>query len=325
MSVTTVTPVTPTQSAKVRLRVRRKAQLAKGVCGLVLVDPDGRRLPDWTPGSHVDLTFANGLTRQYSLCGDRWDPHRYEVAVLREPGGRGGSAYVHDVLAEGDSVEIAGPRNNFALAPADRYLFVAGGIGITPILPMLEQAELLGSPWNLLYGGRHRSSMAFLDRLAGWGDRVEVHPQDEHGLLDLSAVAGAPPGTKIYCCGPEPLLTAVREAAANLAAGCLRTERFAAREQGAPVRTTSFTVKLARSGATVTVPPGVSILDAVAEAGVPILASCRQGTCGTCETPLLAGLPDHRDSLLNEQERNSGDLFYPCVSRAASDHLVLDA
>lgn len=326
MSTTTPdTLATPAGSGKVRLRVARKEALADGVCGLVLAAPDGRRLPDWAPGSHVDLTFANGLTRQYSLCGDRWDPYTYRVAVLREPQGRGGSAYVHDVLGEGDPVEIAGPRNNFALAPADRYLFIAGGIGITPLLPMLGQAEMLGTPWRLLYGGRRRSSMAFLDRLARWGERVTVRPQDESGLLDLSLIAEQPAGTKVYCCGPEPLLNAVQDAAASLPPGHLRTERFVAATMPPPVRTTPFTLRLARSGSTLTVPPDVSVLDAVAEAGVPILASCRQGICGTCETGVVDGVPDHRDSLLDEDERRRNHCFYPCVSRAASDELVVDA
>lgn len=312
------------RTGKVRLCVARKRFLAEGVCGLELTAPDGRRLPDWTPGSHIDLTFGDGITRQYSLCGDRWDAYTYQVAVLREPTSRGGSAYVHDELGEGDLVDIAGPRNNFALAPADRYLFIAGGIGITPLLPMLEQADLLDTPWRLLYGGRRRDSMAFLDRLAPWGERVEVHPQDERGLLDLDHIAEQSAGTKIYCCGPEPLLDAVRAAATRLPAGALRTERFVAATKPPPIRSTPFEIELARSGITVTVSPDASVLDAVAEAGIPILASCRQGICGTCETGVVNGVPDHRDSLLDEHERQRGDCFYPCVSRAASDRLVLD-
>ncbi|WP_084652860.1 PDR/VanB family oxidoreductase [Nocardioides insulae] len=320
-----VAPAAPSSGGKVGLRVTRVETLAEGVRGLTLSAADDGRLPDWTPGSHVDLTFDNGLTRQYSLCGDRWDPHTYRVAVLREPAGRGGSAYVHDELAEGDRVELAGPRNNFALAPADHYLFIAGGIGITPLLPMMEQAAMLDIPWTLLYGGRHRASMAFLDQLARWGDRVLVRPQDEYGLLDLSVIGDQPAGTKVYCCGPEPLLDAVRVAAAGLPAGHLRTERFVAGAIPPPVRSTSFEVELARSGVTVTVEPGSSVLDAVAGAGVPILASCRQGICGTCETGVIDGTPDHRDSLLDDEDRRRGDCFYPCVSRAACDLLVLDA
>ncbi|GAB2462260.1 PDR/VanB family oxidoreductase [Xylanimonas ulmi] len=312
------------QSGKVRLEVVRKEALADGVCRLALSAPGGTRLPDWTPGSHIDLTFA-GLTRQYSLCGDRWDSSTYEVAVLREPLSRGGSAYVHERLREGDLVDLGGPRNNFALVPADHYLFIAGGIGVTPILPMLEQAERLGTPWRLLYGGRTRASMAFADRLARWGDRVELCPQDERGLLDLSVIARQPPGAKVYCCGPAPLLDAVRAACADLPAGRLRLERFAAGTLPPPLRGTPFTLELARSGRTVRVDPDTSVLDAVAAAGVPILSSCRQGICGTCETGVISGTPDHRDSLLDDAERERGDCFYPCVSRSASDRLVIDA
>lgn len=328
MSSSTISPITTlpaSPSGQVTLTVVAKTVEADGVCRLRLADPAGRRVPDWAPGAHIDLGLADGTTRQYSLCGDRWDPYAYEVAVLREPDGRGGSAYVHDVLAEGDAVEVGGPRNNFALVPADRYLFVAGGIGITPLLPMVEQAAMLGTPWTLLYGGRTSASMAFLDRLARWGDHVVVRPQETHGLLDVAgAVAAQPAGTKVYCCGPAPLLAAVEAACVDLPAGHLRLERFTAREQGPPARTTPYEIELATSGRVLDVAPGTSVLDALSEAGVPVLASCRQGVCGTCETTVLAGVPDHRDSLLDDDERRRGDCFYPCVSRSASDRLVLD-
>ncbi|WP_241175824.1 PDR/VanB family oxidoreductase [Modestobacter sp. KNN46-3] len=307
------------------VRVEEKTRVADGVVTLTLAAPDGGRLPDWTPGAHVDLALDNGLTRQYSLCGDRWDAHTYRVGVLLEPAGRGGSAYVHQQLAPGHVVGLGGPRNDFPLVPADSYLFVAGGIGITPILPMLVQAELLGADWRLLYGGRQRSSMAFLDELAAHGDRVQVCPQDEHGLLDLPGFLGEPrPGTRVYGCGPAPLLAALERACAGWPPRTLHTERFAAAERGAPVRTTPFEVELHRSGRTVTVAPGTSVLEALAEAGVEVLSSCRQGTCGTCETTVLAGQPDHRDSLLDDEGRAAGDCMYPCVSRSCSDRLVLD-
>src|SRR5829696_5054505 len=158
------------------LRVTAKEIRADGVLTLELTAPSGGRLRDWTPGSHIDLVLPNGLTRQYSLCGDRWDPSTYRVGVLLEPESRGGSTYVHDDLQVGDLVGVGGPRNNFALVPSEQYRFVAGGIGITPILPMLRQAEMIGADWRLLYGGRQRSSMAFLGELAGYGDRVLVRP-----------------------------------------------------------------------------------------------------------------------------------------------------
>lgn len=309
----------------VSLRVVTKTPEADGVVSLTLARPDGRRLPDWTPGAHIDLVFPSGETRQYSLCGDRFDPHVYRVGVLREPDGRGGSAFVHDVLAPGDVVGVGGPRNNFALVPSGSYLFVAGGIGITPLLPMIHQADLLGADWRLLYGGRARTSMAFRDELSAYGDRVRAVPQDEYGLLDLAAFLGAPrPGVRVYCCGPAPLLAAAERACAAWPAHTLHLERFAALDQGAPARSGPFTVELARAGVAVDVAPGVSVLDAVRAAGVDVLSSCRQGTCGTCETTVLAGRPDHRDSLLADHERAAGDCMFPCVSRSCDDRLVLD-
>ncbi len=320
----TLAPAAATTST-VALDVVGKATVAEDVATLTLASPDGARLRDWAPGAHVDLVLPNGLTRQYSLCGDRWDPFTYTVGVLRERAGRGGSAYVHDVLEPGDRVGVGGPRNNFPLVPAERYLFVAGGIGITPILPMLHQAELLGADWQLLYGGRRHASMAFRDRLAGYGDRVRFRPQEEFGLLDLPGFLGEPRAdTRVYCCGPAPLLAAIETACAGWPPQSLRTERFVADELGAPARTTPFEVELARTGRTVAVAPGASVLEAVGAAGVEVLSSCRQGTCGTCETTVLAGRPDHRDSILDDAERAAGDCMYVCVSRSLDDRLVLD-
>ncbi len=206
--------------------------------GIDLRRPDNRRLPDWAPGAHIDLMLPSRATRQYSLCGDRWDAYSYRVGVLREPNGRGGSAFIHDWLEVGDIVGVGGPRNNFPLAPAPKYLFIAGGIGITPLIPMIAQAELMGIDWQLLYGGRTRSSMAFLGELAGYGDRVAVMPQDECGLLDLPTwlTAAAATETKVYVCGPEPLLNAVEMCCVNWPVGMLRMERFVPKEQCAPVR-----------------------------------------------------------------------------------------
>jgi ferredoxin-NADP reductase len=325
--VTTARRLAPAAAttSTVALEVVAKTVVADDVATLTLASPDGARLRDWTPGAHVDLVLPNGTTRQYSLCGDRWDPFTYTVGVLREPAGRGGSAYVHDVLQPGHRVGVGGPRNNFPLVPADRYLFVAGGIGITPLLPMVQQAELLGADWQVLYGGRRRASMAFLDRLAPYGDRVRVVPQDEFGLLDLPAFLGEPRAdTRVYCCGPGPLLDAIGAACAGWPPHSLRTERFVADQLAAPARESAFAVELARSGRSVEVPPGVSVLEAVTGAGVEVLSSCRQGTCGTCETTVLAGRPDHRDSLLDDDERAAGDCMYVCVSRSLDDRLVLD-
>lgn len=320
------TTVSRQASTDSTLAVTSKEVVSQGVVSLTLTHPDGRRLPDWAPGAQIDLILPSGVTRQYSLCGDRWDPCSYRVAVLHEPAGRGGSAYVHDVLTVGDLVGVGGPRNNFPLVPAPRYMFIAGGIGITPLIPMMAQANLMGIEWTLVYGGRTRSSMGFLDELSSYGDRVIIAPQDEVGLLDLPTWLGAAAGddTKVYVCGPEPLLTAVEQCCDDWPIGKLRTERFVPKQQCAPVRTTPFDVELARSGITVSVTPDGNVLDAVQRAGVNVLSSCREGTCGTCETAVLKGTPDHRDSILDDSERDSADCMFICVSRSCSDRLVLD-
>jgi ferredoxin-NADP reductase len=306
------------------LRVTGKQMVAQDVLTLELASTQGLRLRDWSPGAHIDLALPNGMTRQYSLCGDRWDPFTYRVGVLRERAGRGGSAYVHDELEVGDLVGVGGPRNNFALVPSKQYLFVAGGIGITPLLPMLRQVEMLGAAWRLLYGGRSRASMAFLDELAQYGDRVLALPQDEFGLLDLPSFLGAPrPGVRIYSCGPATLLAAMEKACADWRPYTLRTERFVGKLEG-PVREASFAVELARTGRTVTVTADKTVLEAVRSLGIDVLSSCRQGTCGTCETTVLAGEPDHRDSLLDDAQRQVNDCMFICVSRARGDRLVLD-
>ncbi|MER5791898.1 PDR/VanB family oxidoreductase [Streptomyces sp. NPDC001980] len=308
------------------LEIAGKEEVAEGVVALNLVHPAGARLPDWTPGTHIELVLPQGMIRHYSLCGNRWDAYTYRIAVLREPRGRGGSAFVHDALRPGDRVGVGGPRNHFPLAPSEKYLFIAGGIGITPLLPMIHQAELLGTEWQLLYGGRARASMAFAGELsAGYGERVHIVPQDDCGLLDLASWLGTPrPDTKVYCCGPAPLLAAVAAACADWPPYALRTERFAAAGQAAPVRDTPFEVALRRTGRVVTVAPGTSVLEAVRRAGVEVLSSCEQGTCGTCLTPVLEGRPDHRDSVLADHQRAANDCMFPCVSRSCDDRLVLD-
>ncbi|WP_282701382.1 PDR/VanB family oxidoreductase [Streptomyces sp. CC219B] len=300
------------------LVVEHREFVADGVIALTLRHPLGEPLPAWEPGAHVDLLLAPGLERQYSLCGNPDDRTSWRIAVLREPDGRGGSAFVHERLGPGDKVRIRGPRNHFALLPAPGHLFIAGGIGITPILPMLATA---GTEWRLLYGGRSRNSMAFLEELERYGDRVTVAPQDETGLLDLaSALDGLPDGTLVYCCGPGPLLDAVEKRCPD---GVLHVERFQPKEQQG-VGDGEFDVVLARSGRTVTVPPGVSVLDAVRGTGVEVLYSCTEGTCGTCETEVVEGEPDHRDSVLTAAERAAGETMLICVSRCRGKRLVLD-
>ncbi|WP_081265086.1 PDR/VanB family oxidoreductase [Prescottella equi] len=307
------------------LLVESRVQVADGIVSLSLVDPGGQRLAPWTPGSHIDLFLPNGMSRQYSLCGDRWDPYRYRVAILHEHGGRGGSRWIHENLREGAVLGYGGPRNHFPLVPAERYLFIAGGIGITPILPMVEQAVRTGRPWKLLYGGRSRQSMAYLPDLEKFGSRVRITPEDEAGMLDLTAaVSSWAPGTKIYCCGPSGLLEALEATCADLPPYTLHTERFTATAVSELSQDRPFTLKLARSGTEIDVAPGVSVLDALTDAGVGIVSSCRQGTCGTCEVTVTDGVPDHRDSVLSETDRAAGDCMISCVSRAQTPSLTLD-
>ncbi|MEV5550552.1 PDR/VanB family oxidoreductase [Streptomyces sp. NPDC052309] len=304
------------------LVVDRRESAADGVLALTLRHPLGEPLPAWEPGAHVDVVLGPDLERQYSLCGDPDDRAVWRIAVLREPGGRGGSAHLHERVGPGDKVRVRGPRNRFRLEPSPRYRFVAGGIGITPILPMLAAAERAGAEWTLLYGGRSRRSMAFTAEVERYGDRVTIAPEDETGLLDLGSVLdGVPDGTLVYCCGPGPLLDAVEE---RCPPGILRVERFRPKDTPQGDGDAEFEVVLARSGRTVTVPADVSVLDAVRAAGAEVLYSCTEGTCGTCETDVVEGTPDHRDSVLTDEERAAGETMLICVSRCRGRRLVLD-
>ncbi|MFH9793726.1 PDR/VanB family oxidoreductase [Streptomyces virginiae] len=298
-----------------RALIVSRTQPAQDVLELTLESPE---LPAWTPGAHVDVTLPSGLVRQYSLCGDPADEGRYRLAIRLVEDGRGGSLEAHAQLVEGAELELRPPRNRFELLPAPSYAFVAGGIGITPILPMLRAATAAGADWTLLYGGRSLDSMPFLDDLAAYGDRVTVHPEDEVGLPDLTRLAGAAPGTLVYCCGPEPLMRAVTEAAHDPAA--VRLERFAPSAAPGPAR--AFTVELRRSGRAVEVGAGESTLAAVRRELPDTPYSCEQGFCGTCQHRVLAGEVDHRDDLLTDQER--GESMLLCVSRAKGDRLALD-
>jgi ferredoxin-NADP reductase len=308
------------------LQVRQRRAGADGVLVLTLADPLGRDLPAWTPGAHIDLVLAGlGAVRQYSLCGSPDDRSEWQIGVLRQPDGRGGSQYVHDALEVGAAVEVRGPRNHFPLVPSRHYRFIAGGIGITPILPMVAAATAEGRSWELLYGGRSRRSMAFLPELAAYGDRVRVHPQDEAGHLPLASVLADPrPDCLIYCCGPEPLLAAVEAWGSIWPAGSVHTERFAPRCDPPERRETAFDVVCRRSGRTLTVSPDRSILEVAEAAGVSPLWACREGVCGTCETRVLDGVPDHRDTVLTARERESNESLIICVSRSSSARLVLD-
>ncbi|MFL4494269.1 PDR/VanB family oxidoreductase [Streptomyces sp. VTCC 41912] len=335
----------PGRPATLRLRVAERTEVADGVVALRL---EGERLPVWEPGAHLDLVLPSGAVRPYSLCGEpadavRADGGSYTLAVRLIEDGRGGSREVHEVLRAGMTVEVRGPRNRFPLEDCHAYLFVAGGIGITPILPMVRQAEAEGVPWRLVYAGRSRASMPFLaevEKLAGGGaggaggERLTVVAEDVDGRPDLAAaLADAPPHAAVYCCGPEPLMDAVADLLPDGPAGLtLHTERFAPTATGPAAAggadgasdDVAFAVELRRTGRTVTVPAGTSVLRAIREQALPDLAySCEEGFCGTCQQRVLAGEVDHRDALLTDAERD--DSLLVCVSRAKrGSGLVLD-
>ncbi|MFE1427777.1 cytochrome P450 [Streptomyces fungicidicus] len=305
------------------LEVTERTGASDGVVALTLSHPDGGELPPWKAGAHIDVHVPGGdgevRVRQYSLCSDPEDRTSYRVGVLREQDGRGGSAAVHDTLTAGSRVTVSWPRNNFRLLPSPRYLFIAGGIGVTPVLPMIREAERAGAEWELVYGGRTQTSMAFRDELAVHGGRVTVVPQDELGLIDLPGLLGeVREGTLVYACGPEPLLRAVEENTAHWPKNSLRLERFAPKPVVRTVPDTPFEVEFAGSGTVVEVGADETILEAAEKAGLPVVSSCKTGTCGTCETPIVSGRADHRDSILTPSEQEADRTMLICVSRAAA-------
>ncbi|WP_017934463.1 PDR/VanB family oxidoreductase [Nocardioides sp. Iso805N] len=304
------------------LRVAERRAIAVGVLELRLEHAEGRALPSWEPGAHVDLVLPDGTERQYSLCGPRADD-AWTVAVLREPAGRGGSAYVHDMLPVGTPVPARVPRQHFSFEPSRPALFIAGGIGITPLLSMIAAAEEAGTDWSLAYAGRSREAMAYLASLEeAYGERVSAYPASERRLDLAGALAEARHADRaVYCCGPARLIEEAERLSADAPAGSVRFERFVpkAHEQHEEV---AFEIEA--GGQVLTVAPDRSILEVCEEAGMLVLSSCREGTCGTCETPLLEGRADHRDSVLTPEEQADDRSLMICVSRALSPRLVLD-
>ncbi|AIJ26123.1 PDR/VanB family oxidoreductase [Amycolatopsis methanolica] len=308
-----------------RLTVVGLTQEAEGVVSVLLGRDDGSPLPSWSAGAHIEVHLAPGLIRHYSLCGPADAAGLWRIAVLRSANSRGGSVYIHDQLGIGDAIDVVGPRNHFTMEAGASQLFIAGGIGITPILPMIAAAEAAGSDWRLLYGGRCRASMAFLKELECYRDRVTIAPQDETGLLDLPAAVRAMPGdAHVYVCGPEPLINAAQQACAQLPPGRLRFERFTPVSTESAGPSTGFEVELAQSAQTLYVAPEQSIVEVLEAAGIDIPTSCREGICGTCEVAVLDGTPDHRDSVLDDAEKAANDCMMTCVGRALTPKLVLD-
>ena len=309
--------------------IRQMTWEAEDVLSLVMVRATGEDVPEWTFGAHIDLIMRNDLIRQYSLCSDPADRSQWTIAVLREPNSAGGSKYIHEVLRPGMTVLAPPPRNNFPLVEAGSYLFVAGGIGVTPLLPMAQFLHAEGRDWKLLYGGRRRASMAFRDQLGELVPKVDISPEDEFGLLDLrGAIEATPEGTAIYCCGPEPLIAALEAQCEALGRPAPHVERFNARPdftvEAHEEENAAFELVLAKSGKTFTIPADKTIAQVLAAERVFVPTSCTEGYCGVCETVVLEGVPDHRDDYLLPEVRDSNKKIMVCCSRSKTPVLVID-
>lgn len=313
----------------ISVNITARRQEAQDIVSIELAAADGSALPPFSAGAHVDVHLAPGLVRQYSLCNDPQESHRYLIAVLRDPNSRGGSAAVHDVLQPGQVIQISEPRNHFPLVPAQRYLLLAGGIGITPILCMAERLAVMGADFNLHYCARSPQQAAFVERIgaSGFAERSHLHfdSGDAVQKLDLPAVLDTAQGTHLYVCGPVGFIQYVLDTAARHGwpAEALHREYFCAAPQETG-ENGSFEVRMASSGRSCIVPPDKSVVQALAEIGVEIPVSCEQGVCGTCITRVLEGAPDHRDMYFSDEEKALNDQFTPCCSRATSAVLVLD-
>ena len=305
-------------------RVARRVEIAEGVISLELVALGGGSLPAWECGAHIDL-HLKGRVRQYSLCGDSFSRDCYQIAVLLQPQGRGGSSAVHATLHEGDEIKIGSPRNHFKLVDAPGYCFIAGGIGITPIRSMIQCVAGQNKEWVLYYGGRNINSMAFSEELSSYVGQVHVLPEDEHGLLPLESILDElPQGHVIYCCGPENLLAAVESATKKRPGVELHVERFSSPVPKHLPDDLPFDVICVDSGKTVPVGSQETILNALLAAGVDASFDCCEGTCGTCEIEVIDGDVDHRDAILTGDQRAASRVIFPCVSRSRSTRLILD-
>ena len=321
-AVATLAEANPTDPlAEGRMRIVAKELLATNVMRIRLARVDGRPIEPWYAGAHLTLRLPNGTERQYSLCSDPADRGHVDIAVLRvEPAGLG-STYLHDVTADGDEIEVVGPRNNFALVAAHDYLFIAGGIGITPIRAMIEALPPTRQ-WRLLYLGRTRTEMAFAAELERrYGHRVRLVASDERAArIDIAAEISATTAD-VYACGSASLLDDV--IAATPPERC-HVERFIAVDRARDVERHGVVVDARRRGIRIDVPANLSVLSALQGAGVEMATSCGTGVCGTCETRVLAGSPLHLDSVMSDLDKDEIGVFYPCVSRATSAELVLD-
>jgi vanillate O-demethylase ferredoxin subunit len=314
-----------------QLKISARREEAQQICSFELIDADGRALPPFTPGAHVDVQIGSGLIRQYSLCNDPSEQHRYLIAALREPQGRGGSVALHDTFKVGDMIRVGEPKNHFPLAAhADRHILLAGGIGVTPLMAMAEYLSRRGQDFEMHYCTRTQARAAFLDRIrkSAFAARAHVHFDDgpEEQRFDAAKVLGKPlPSTHLYVCGPSGFMSYVLQTAKSQGWPDEQTHReyFAPAEQSAPPAG-QFEVELASSGQVFVIPADKPIVEVLLDQGIEIPTSCDQGVCGTCLTRVISGVPDHRDSFLTDQERAQNDQMTPCCSRAKSPRLVLD-
>ncbi|TWC68171.1 PDR/VanB family oxidoreductase [Herbaspirillum sp. SJZ099] len=318
--------------SQLQVRVTARREEAEGIVSLELAAADGKPLPPFTAGSHIDVHLPGGLVRQYSLCNPPHESHRYQIGVLRDPNSRGGSAAVHEAVRLGDVISISEPRNHFPLAQARRTLLLAGGIGVTPILCMAERLAAANAEFEMHYCTRSPGRTAFRERIAqsAFAGRVVYHHDDGEPAqkLDLATLIAVPDAdTHIYVCGPSGFIGHVVDTAKAIGwpAANVHLEYFgAAPAAGDGAGDTAFDVKLASSGQVFTIPVGRTVIQVLAEHGVELPVSCEQGVCGTCLTRVLEGQPDHRDLYLTDEERAANDQFTPCCSRAKSALLVLD-
>jgi vanillate O-demethylase ferredoxin subunit len=318
-------------TAELQVRVVRKATEAQDICSFELMRTDGGPLPAFSAGSHVDVQVPGGLTRQYSLCNDPAENHRYLIGVLRDAASRGGSRAMHEHVHEGDVLRISAPKNHFALAHgAAHSILLAGGIGVTPILCMAERLAITGASFEMHYCTRSRARAAFASRIEAsrFASKVRFHFDDgpAQQQLDLDPVLGSPrPGVHLYVCGPKGFMDRVLGCARDHGwpAEQLHVEFFSA-EVATSDTDAAFEVQLASSGRVITVAKEQTVVQALAAAGVTVATSCEQGICGTCLTRVLDGVPDHKDQYLTPEEQAANDQFTPCCSRARSPRLVLD-
>ena len=313
-----------------QVRIKRISFEAESINSFELVAPAGGDLVAFTAGSHIDLYLSNGMIRSYSLVNDPSERSRYVIAVNKDAASRGGSRFVHETLRAGDLITISHPRNNFVLQENTTHsIMIAGGIGITPLLSMIRRLKALGRSWELFYAARTRVAAAFLDELSGLRRDVqeELHlnfDQEPTGsMLDLAAIVRNAPGdAHLYCCGPVPMLEAFEAATRDRPAEQVHVEYFKAREK--PAAEGGFEVKLARSNRTIKVGAGKTILNALLDAGIAVNYACTEGVCGTCETRVIEGIPDHRDLFLGKAEQAANKTIMICCSGSKSDALVLD-